>query len=115
MSGGFRPIADIAALADSQGVRWADLFNALVSSVWGLLLLTGLGAIASVREQHVPGYPAAGQLLIYLGLPAAFLSLGVLSAFLSRKAGWYHDLYPFAVGLCGLCVFPVLLVSGGGV
>ena len=96
-------------------MRWTDLPNALVSSAWALLLVSGSEAIASIQEQHAVGYPAPGQWLLYVGLPAVFVCCGMLAAFLARRIRWFYDLYPFAVGLIGFCLLPVLMLWGGGI
>jgi hypothetical protein len=95
-------------------MRWTDLPNVLVSSAWAFLLILGLEGIASIQEQHAPGYPALGQCLLYVSLPGAFVCCGMLAAVLARRTGWFYDLYPFAVGLVGVCLFPVLLLWSGG-
>lgn len=95
-------------------MRWTDLPNALVAFFWALLLATGIQGIAGIQERHVPGYPAAGQYVLYVAFPAIFLGLAALSAFLSRNSRWFYDLYPFAVVLLLMMSLPILFVWTGG-
>src|SRR6476469_6634403 len=88
----FPPIADAPSLGNNPAMRWADLPNALVSSLWAALLFFGLDGITSIQQQHAPGYPATGQWVLYVGFPATFLSLGLFFALLSRRARWFYDL-----------------------
>ncbi|UVO49994.1 hypothetical protein M0208_05465 [Sphingomonas sp. SUN019] len=96
-------------------MRWADLPTAVVVSAWGYLLIAGIGGLLSIKAQHVPGYPASGQVIQYAGLPALFLLLLIGAVILSRKARWFYDLYPFAIGFVGFLLFPFVMFWGGGV
>ena len=88
---------------------------ALIVAAWGYLLIAGVGGLFSIKAQHVPGYPASGQVMLYAGLPTLFLLLLAGAVVLSRNARWFHDAYPFAIGLFAFALFPVLMVWGGGV
>lgn len=96
-------------------MRWTDLPNAMVATIWGLLLVSGIQGVLGIVSQHVAGYPATGQYLLYVGFPVLFLALSALWALLSRTKRWFYDLYPFAVVLTAFAVLPVILVWGGGV
>jgi hypothetical protein len=96
-------------------MRWADLPNGLIAAVWAYLLVSGLDGIRAIQERHLPDYPATDQWVLYVGLPALFVSLAMLAALAARKTRWFYDLYPFAVCFIGFCVFPILMFWGGGV
>ncbi|MBD8641012.1 hypothetical protein [Sphingomonas sp. CFBP 13733] len=96
-------------------MRWTDLPTALVISLWGYLLYAGIGGLCDIKAQHVPGYPASGQMILYAGVPVLALLLLMGAVVLSRKARWFYDLYPFTVGLVAFLIFPVLMFWGGGV
>jgi hypothetical protein len=96
-------------------MRWTDVSTALIAAAWGYLLVSGIDGLLGVRAQHVPGYPARGQIIFYAGLPALFLSLLAGAVLLSRRVRWFHDVYPFATGIVGLSLFPVLIFWAGGV
>lgn len=96
-------------------MRWTDLFTALIAATWGYLFVAGIEGLIGMKAQQVPGYPASGQLILYAGLPALFLLLLAGVIVLSRKARWFYDAYPFAIGLFALALLPVLMVRTGGV
>jgi hypothetical protein len=96
-------------------MRGTDIPTALVAAAWGYLLLAGIDLLLGVRAQHVPGYPAPGQLFLLAGLPALFLLLLAGAIILSRKARWFYYVYPFVTGLIGFLILPVLMFWGGGV
>jgi hypothetical protein len=96
-------------------MRWTDLPTALVISLWGYLLYAGIGGLFGIKAQQIPGYPASGQVILYAGMPALALLLLIGAVVLSRKARWFYDLYPFAIGFVAFLVFPVVMFWGGGV
>ena len=96
-------------------MRWTDRFTALVVYAWGFLLMTGISGLLAIKSRHVPDYPAAGQVILYAGVPTVFLILLIVIIVLSRRARWFCDVYPFAVGLLTVLTFPVLIFWGGGV
>lgn len=96
-------------------MRWADLCTAFMAAVWCYLLVAGVDGLIGIKAQHVPGFPASGQMILYAGIPAFFLLLLAGAIVLSREARWFYDAYPFAVGASAFALFPVLMVWGGGV
>lgn len=96
-------------------MRWTDLPLAVVAVGWSFLLWYGINGLLVIQSRNIPGYPAAGQIVLYAAIPTSVLVFLTLSAFLSRKVRWFRDLYPFVVGVAFLGFFPVLFVWGGGV
>lgn len=96
-------------------MRWTDVTTALIAAAWGYLLISGIDGLLGIKAQHVTGYPVQGQIILYAGLPTIFLLLLAGAVVLSRKARWFYDVYPIAVGLVGSLLLPVLMVWGGGV
>src|SRR5262245_27961370 len=92
---------------------WSLVPIGLALFLWGGLALSGLNGIRDVAAQHAPGYPAMGQIILYLIVPAtgAALSLGLgLMAFFKRSA--------LAGSLLLMLLFlsvPYFLFAGGGV
>ena len=96
-------------------MRWADLTTSLIAAAWGYLLIAGIDGLVGIQGQHVLGYPAWGQVIVYAGIPSLALCLLAGAVVLSRKARWFYDAYPFAVGFFGFAILPVLMAWGGGV
>jgi hypothetical protein len=57
----------------------------VTATLWALILLMGFGGIDSVRSQHVPGYPSAGQIHYYVYFPAALLALIIFAWALAAR------------------------------
>lgn len=89
--------------------------TAFVATAWALFVVVGVDGLLRIAGRDIPEYPASGQVVLYAGIPFGFLAIIAGSVVLSRKARWFYDLYPFAVGLCAFALFPVLMVWGGGV
>lgn len=96
-------------------MRKTDLPAIIVAVAWVYLLMSGIDGLLGIRSRHVLGYPAIGQIVLYAVIPAAFVVLLAGSAFLSRKAGWFYDLYPVVTVLTAFLLLPILFVWGGGV
>lgn len=96
-------------------MRWTDLPMAVVAAGWAFLLWAGIDGLLAIKSRDIPDYPATGQIILYAAIPALALAFLALSAILARKARWFHDLYPFAVGAAVFAFLPVLFVWGGGV
>jgi len=47
----------------------------LVTTLWAIVLLMGIGSINSIRSQHAPGFPSAGQIQYYIQFPAIMLAV----------------------------------------
>jgi len=77
------------------------ILGLVTAILWALVLLMGLGGMASVRSQHVPGFPSAGQMIYYVYLPAASLAL-VIAAWVFA-AHWRQLKMP-AVALIALAL-----------
>ncbi|MCD2322993.1 hypothetical protein LQ953_03055 [Sphingomonas sp. IC-56] len=86
-----------------------------IAAAWSYLLIAGVDGLIGIQSQHVEGYPASGQVVLYAGVPTLFLLLLASAVVFSRKVRWFHDAYPFAIGLLAFALFPVLMVWGGGV
>lgn len=96
-------------------MRWADLPTIIIAVIWTLLLLSGVEGVLAIEAQHLPGYPATGQWVLYVVVPAFFLAITALAALLSRKASWFYELYPFSALFTAFAIVPVLLFWGRGV
>ena len=96
-------------------MRWADLPTIIIAIIWTFLLLSGVEGVLAIEARHVPGYPATGQWVLYVLVPAFFLAITALAALLSRKASWFYEFYPFSALFTAFAIVPVLLFWGGGV
>ncbi len=85
----------------------------LATLIWGLWLLLGAVAIASVRSQNVEGYPNGAQITYYLGFPALAVLLGaaLFVGSLRFKGFWLQGLSV----LLGLAALLFLFMFTGGV
>jgi hypothetical protein len=77
--------------------------------------MSGIDGLRGIEAQHVPGYPATGQIMLYAVIPAILLAALFALAVLSRKVRWLREVYPLATALAAVLVLPTLLVWGGGV
>lgn len=92
----------------------ANIFSGLVLLLWTLLLRVGFSIIQGVVDQHVPGYPAAGQTHFWIGLPTTMLAVILVAVivcnFIRRLPG------PLAlIAAASLLPLPLYIFSGGGV
>ena len=93
----------------------SSILAALSVVLWGGLIWLGWIGIQGVVHQHVPGYPASGQVLYYIQVPAAALIICIMAAvvcFVWPAAVWAGRLILI---LMLLALFPFMLVYTGGV
>ena len=68
--------------------------------------MDGISGIKSVAAQHVPGYPARGQVIYYIGIPLAALAVSIAwpswQLVRKRKLGW-------RVATATLCLLPMYM------
>ncbi len=87
----------------------------LTGITWGSLIWLGWMAIQGVVHQHVPGYPASGQVLYYIQMPAAALIICITAAascFVWPRTVWAGRVTMIFVLLA---LFPFVLAYTGGV
>jgi hypothetical protein len=99
--------------------RRFDIFSltltALSCAAWGGLVALGLEGLKGVVEQHVPGYPAPGQIIYYFWMPATAFFISFLSGVFCLKmprVRWAGHLI-LLVSL--LALLPFLFLYTGGV
>ena len=81
--------------------------------LWGSLAAFGVRLMQGVRAQHAAGYPNAGQIANYVGVPAAVAAACVLwGLWLWRRKPRRHGEPLLVAALCLL--LPYLLVYSGG-
>ncbi len=87
--------------------------------VWGGLTLLGLDGMQSVREQHIPGYPASGQIAYYVLAPALLTTAAIVIPLLGRSfkdpTGDIRGMGKFFLLMSLLLLLPYLLLYSGGV
>ena len=66
-------------------MKGTSIFAFVTATLWALILLMGFGGIDSVRSQHVPGYPSAGQIHYYVYFPATLLTLVIFAWALAAR------------------------------
>jgi hypothetical protein len=57
----------------------------LTTALWALFSFIGYGLTRDVAQQHVPGYPNAGQWHYYVYFPLAMLLVSVVLLALARR------------------------------
>ncbi|WP_174301680.1 hypothetical protein [Caulobacter sp. S45] len=89
--------------------------TALSGAAWGGLVALGLEGLKGVVEQHVPGYPASGQIIYYFLMPVTAFLISFLSGVFCLKmprVRWAGQLI-LLILLLGL--LPFLFLYTGGV
>ena len=66
-------------------MRAANIYAAVVGSIWGALIWLGWELIDGVYAEHVPGSPNSGQITYYLGVPIAVVAGLILIAIISNR------------------------------
>ena len=87
----------------------------LVTTLWALILLMGFGGINSVRQQHAPGFPSAGQIHFYIHIPAIMLALVVALWVLAARYPSIRIPAVFLIVLALLALPGYLLFYTGGI
>lgn len=57
-----------------QFMKGTHILGLTAAVLWALMLIMGAGGLDSVRSQHVPDFPSAGQIRFYIDLPAFVLA-----------------------------------------
>ncbi len=81
--------------------------------IWALVLFIGFKLYYGVVAQHVPGYPRAGQLYLYILYPCALLTSSILLVVFARKLHWLILVAAFFLQFVAFLAF--FFYGGGGV
>lgn len=81
--------------------------------IWISILIVGIKLCLGVVAQRVPGYPNAGQLVIYIAFPACLAAVNFMVITYSRKLSSSVLLSLFFLQL--LILQTIFIISGGGV
>lgn len=82
--------------------------------VWGLLLISGISGYRGIKNQDVPGYPNADQLVLYVIIPAAIFIISLCGIYVVRTARLRTGVGIIAL-LALLAALPYVIISRGGV
>ena len=86
---------------------------AVSTLLWLLMTVTGISGIVGIRDQHLPGYPNAGQIGLYVAIPVlGFSCCAAILCFAKKLPGWAKGV---ALTILFVALLPVLLMFGGGV
>jgi hypothetical protein len=96
-------------------MKGTHILGLITVSLWIFFLLVGLGLIDSVRSQHVPGYPSAGQIRYYIHFPAAVLALVIATWVLAAHWRPFRGPAVLLITLSLLALPGFLLFYTGGV
>jgi len=95
-------------------MKGTHILALITATLWALILVMGFSGIESVRSQHVPGFPSAGQIRYYVYFPAALFALVIVMWALAAR--WRQLKAPaLALVALALLVLPGYLVfyTGG--
>jgi uncharacterized protein involved in cysteine biosynthesis len=119
-----QPAADIEALRrfgfidDEQKLSMRGLLVLILPTlnglVWGGLSWMGWDLIRTVESQHVPGFPSSGQILFYIIIPLAMLSVALVPAAFLSQTRW-AALGNVWSALTLFLLLPYLYHYGGGI
>jgi hypothetical protein len=88
---------------------------ALSCAAWGGLVALGLEGLKGVVEQHVPGYPASGQIIYYLWIPGTAFLISLLSGVFCLKMPGIRWIRQLVLLVSLLSLLPFLFLYTGGV
>jgi hypothetical protein len=87
----------------------------LSSAAWGGLIVLGLEGLKGVVEQHIPGYPASGQIIYYFWMPETAFVISLLSGVLCLKMLRLRWAGQIVLIVSLLALLPFLFLYTGGV
>lgn len=90
--------------------QWAAAVGALL---WGSLLCLGVSLYLGAASQGIEGLPNRGQLILYIGIPAAMVMAGLLLILVGARIPFWVFASAFVAFIAAF--LPVLVLFGGGV
>jgi hypothetical protein len=96
-------------------LRSENILPAVAMLAWAYMLWTGVDLLNGVAAQHVPGYPAPGQIQFLVGVPTVICTIVLTLTLLSNVTDRFWRFSHLVSALSLFALFPYLFVYGGGV